>query len=194
MTRVVTAAPCANCPFRKDVPIYLRSGRREEIARGLIDGHTFHCHATVDYDDEGDGHETSESVQCAGAAKALMLSGGTTQMMRIGERLGLVDLDKVAERGAEVWSLADWVRLAERSTGDDPVFTDDEVNPCGTVDEGCLAPAGYMGSGGAVISGTESADGECPECGEPVCSNCADAYGHCGTCHSYHQDEDDDGR
>jgi hypothetical protein len=117
-----------------------------------------------------------------------MLSGGTTQMMRIGERLGLVDLDKVAERGADVWTLDDWVLLEERSTGDNPVFQ--EPLACSTMEAGCLAPAGYQGSGGGVISGTESADGECPECGVPVCSNCADAKGLCGTCHGYHEDEE----
>ena len=31
----VLKAPCAKCPFRSDVPIYLRAGRREDIARGL---------------------------------------------------------------------------------------------------------------------------------------------------------------
>lgn len=188
MNQVVTAAPCAKCPFRKDVPIYLRAGAREEIARSLIDGRTFPCHGTVHYTDEGDGYDTSDSTQCAGAAKALMLSGGTTQMMRIGERLGLVDLDKVAERGADVWSLSEWVQLEEHSTGDNPVFED--VRACNTVEAGCLAPAGYMGSGGAVISGTESADGECPMCGDPVCSECADDEGHCGNCTNY-RDEDE---
>ena len=34
----VLKAPCAKCPFRSDVPIYLRAGRREDIARGLHRG------------------------------------------------------------------------------------------------------------------------------------------------------------
>lgn len=193
MTNAITAAPCAKCPFRKDVPIYLRRERREEIAHALNNGGDFSCHATVNYveDDDGESYgDTSEATTCAGAAKALMLAGGTTQLMRVAERLGLADLDRTAERGAEVWSLTEWPLLAEGATGDNPEYDEDaEVETCGTVNAGCLAPAGYLGAGGGVLYGTEAADEECVECGEAVCSNCISEQGHCGFCAEY-EDED----
>lgn len=192
----ISAAPCAKCPFRKDVPIYLRLDRRREIARALVGGGGFPCHATVNYDlDEDEGWDSepdaSNASMCAGAAKSLMLDGGTTNHMRVAERLGLVDLDAVAERGSEVWSLAEWQTLAEGATTDDPAPADDdeEVETCSTVNAGCLAPAGYAGFNGGVAYGTEPADGECASCGEPLCSNCADTEGRCSMC----TEEEDDG-
>lgn len=69
--------PCAKCPFRYDVPGYLK--RAEEIADAVYGlQQTFSCHATVDYDDDcADGedgfHFPSEDEQhCAGAAIWLM--------------------------------------------------------------------------------------------------------------------------
>jgi hypothetical protein len=192
----VVKAPCAKCPFRKDVPIYLRRGRRQEIAEALVEGGDFPCHATVDYSEDGEGTESgSGGATCAGAAKAIMAAGGTTQLMRIAERLGAADLDDVAVRGAEVWDLDDWTRLAEGSTGDAPVWEvggeDGEVRACCTVDDGCLAPAGFLSSSGAVVRGSEEADGECVECGEPLCSNCADPEGLCSMCRDWSEDDED---
>lgn len=191
------AAPCAKCPFRKDVPIYLRADRRREIAEALIlRDETFHCHETVDYRDDDDGEtygDTTNARPCAGAAKAVMAAGGMGQMLRIEERLGLVDPQKIAERGAPVWTLAEWPRLAEGSTGDDPRFEDDdeESGACGVVNGSCLAPAGYLGASGGVIEGTETVDTVCPVCGEFVCEECSDDEGRClnGMCSD---DEEDD--
>lgn len=194
----IAAVPCARCPFRKDVPVYLRADRREEIADSLYAGQDFPCHATVTYKD-GQGEstaDTSRSVTCAGAAKALMLTGGTTQLMRIAERLGAADLDATAERGAEVWSLDEWRRLAMGSTGDDPTWEIPEnVETCNTVDDRCLAPAGFLTGSGGVVRGTVAADMECSECSEAVCSNCADDEGRCGTCRGWDfEDEDEEAR
>jgi hypothetical protein len=198
MTAVVTAAPCAKCPFRRDVPIYLRLGRRREIARHLIDGGSFACHATVDYDpdEEGEGldddYDDSGASMCAGAAKAMLADDATTNAMRVAERLGVVDLDRVAERGADVWGLAEWQTLAEGATADNPeeADDDDEIETCNTVNERCIAPAGYGGYGGGIAYGTDPADLKCSECWEPVCSACADEEGRCGLCTD---EEDDDG-
>lgn len=173
----MTKAPCAKCPFRMDVPIYLRAARRSEIAASLLRGETFPCHATVEHDEEGDACG-GEWTPCSGAEKALMAVGQTTQMARISARLGLLDLDGVAERGAECWDLNTWQSLPEGATeGCEP----EEVATCSVVDPGCLAPAGFL-VGGGVQMGTEPADDECRVCGEPVCSNCLRADGCCATC------------
>lgn len=89
----MTRTPCAKCPFRKDVPSYLRFGRRVEIAQALLSGGSFHCHNTVDYsqeDDEGETiADTSDALLCAGAERSLAAAGTSSQMGRIAERLGL---------------------------------------------------------------------------------------------------------
>lgn len=184
----MVATPCTSCPFRKDKPIYLRRGRRAEIAQALLSGQSFWCHGTVDYDgDEDEWGEvepnTANAKMCAGAEKALMAIGQSSQMGRIAERLGLVDLDRQEARGAEVWDLHEWQRLNEGATADNPEGDgdDDEGEPCGTVGPNCIAPAGFL-VGGGVVEGTEAADSECTECGEPLCSECADAQGRCGLC------------
>lgn len=195
--RAITAAPCAKCPFRRDVPIYLRADRRAEITDALADGASFPCHQTVRWNEDDDGEEwadVEDGVECAGAQKALMDAGGSGQLARIAERLGMADLDQLAERGADVWSLNDWARLAEGSTGDNPTWEvgdADGVSTCNTVNAGCLAPAGTLTPSGAVLEGREEADGECPTCGEGVCSNCADSAGRCSMC-TEEPDEDDE--
>lgn len=189
--------PCVKCPFRKDVPIYLRTGRRQEIAENLLAQRTFWCHATVEHreDDNGEGWaDTSESAECAGAVKSLMLVGGTTQTARVAERLGMVDLDAIESSPVEVWDLDTWRRLAEGATGDDPQMDEEaEVETCAVSDSGCLAPAGWLGAGGGVVRGTVAADGRCEACGDPVCSNCR--HGEDGPCFDcLPEDEEWDGR
>lgn len=82
--------PCAKCPFRTDVPGYLRRTRAVEIANGLIRG-TFACHETVDYSGESDGRETEKTHHCAGALIMLEHMEEPSQMMRIAERIGCYD-------------------------------------------------------------------------------------------------------
>jgi hypothetical protein len=175
------------------VPVYLHVGRRADIAHGLVDGRDFYCHETVGYDNEDDDGETvpdtMDAVICAGAAKSLLAAGGSTQMMRIAERLGLADLDVTAERGPDVWDLNLWTEIEMGSTGDDWQYAEEaEVETCNTVNDGCLAPAGFLGSNGGVVRGAEAADGRCAECDEPLCSNCADSKGRCIMC----TDEEDE--
>jgi hypothetical protein len=42
--------PCGNCPFRTDRVPFLSRDRAQEIADSLLDGASFHCHKTLDYE------------------------------------------------------------------------------------------------------------------------------------------------
>lgn len=186
----VTSNPCAKCPFRKDVPIYLRADRRQEIADAIFDGGDFSCHATVSYweDDDGECADTTDARICAGAVKALELCGGSMQMMRIAERLGGVrEGHHPADSEVEVWDLNDWMVIPEGATADTEV---PDILTCETVGPYCLAPAGYLTLSGAAKVGTEEADDECAECGSPTCPNCLAEDGRCGNC----ADDEDDWR
>lgn len=95
--RYEMTSPCAKCPFRTDVPGYLRRARAREIATTLTRyQQTFTCHATVDYETgEGEGVDTPDSQHCAGAMIMLEHMGQPNQMMRIAERLGMYDMRKL---------------------------------------------------------------------------------------------------
>lgn len=60
--------PCAHCPFRRDVEPFLHPERAEEIAYSAQNPYSeFHCHKTIDYDeDDGEGLVTDKSLICAG--------------------------------------------------------------------------------------------------------------------------------
>ncbi len=65
------AKPCQHCPFRNDVPPFLRAERGEELALSSLNPYnSFPCHkTTVHSDDEDDFGEmlvTKDSKQCAG--------------------------------------------------------------------------------------------------------------------------------
>lgn len=193
-TKAIMGAPCAKCPFRKDVPIYISRERRAEISTALLSGQTFWCHNTVDYDGEPDewGEEqpdTTDSIPCAGAEKALLGIGQTSQMGRISSRLGLLDYDKVETTGAPSWDLHTWQTLGEGSVeGEEIEEIEEYIETCSVVNQGCLAPAGYA-VGGGVVEGTEAADEHCEACGEAVCSNCITANGMCEFCDEEEEDE-----
>lgn len=188
---MVAKAACRKCPFRSDVPIYLRADRRREIVDALVlRDEVFHCHEQVEYSDDAPD-EVGEYVvvhtgpMCAGAAKAVLAAGGTTNWLRGAARFGGADLDELASKGPAVWSLSVWPLVPEGGTAAtwDPNEEEDaEVATCSTVNAGCLAPAGYLGIGGSVVAGTVAADGECATCGESLCSNCADEDGNCLMC------------
>lgn len=191
----VRARPCAKCPFRADVPNYLRSGRRIQIATAIAQGGDFPCHeTTVDcYDEDGmsDRQATSDSKLCAGAIKAALASGAVPQNIRIMSRLGMIDLDAIERTGAECLNLTAWASVS-RGEGDgrdaEPVDDDDMSGPCVVSGPGCMAPAGYLIDGVAVPSDVD-ADNACGLCGEPVCSTCISDSGRCDSCAD--EDEDD---
>lgn len=62
--------PCDSCPFRSDIPPFLRRDRAREIVQALLSGMPFHCHKTLDYDtdaDDGEPEVVEASRHCAGA-------------------------------------------------------------------------------------------------------------------------------
>lgn len=203
MSAVITqvrARPCAKCPFRADVPNYLRARRRIEIATAIAQGGDFPCHeTTVDCEDEdgmSDRIATSDSKLCAGAIKAALAAGAVPQNIRIMARLGMIDLDAIESTGAECLNLTAWASPS-RGEGDgrdaeEPVDDEDDYSgPCVVSGPGCMAPAGYLIDGIAVPSDTV-ADNACGLCGEPVCSTCITVSGHCDACDGDEDDEDDE--
>lgn len=85
--------PCANCPFRNDIPGYLARERVIEIAESVLNQQSFPCHKTTVEDDGdeavGELVSTADSEQCAGAEIFAAFHGRSSQMARIAERLGL---------------------------------------------------------------------------------------------------------
>ncbi|MCJ7725648.1 MAG: hypothetical protein MUP76_04585 [Acidimicrobiia bacterium] len=174
--------PCAKCPFRakfKGDGDYLRPGRRAEIALSVLEGAEFPCHETVNYDTEDGEPDERDAEPCIGLDIVMLRAGQSGQMMRIRERLGMLNSDALLVKSArmQMWT---W----------DEVTLDDlegiEGETCSVVGVDCLAPAGYA-VGGGVMRGTEflDADEYCPECGEPVCANCMEDVEH--ACFEYRQ-------
>lgn len=86
-------APCSNCPFRTDIVFHLRTERVEEILDAVLDrGLTFACHKTTE---AGGQCNPSKEQHCAGAMILAEHQDRPNQMMRIGERLGFYDREKL---------------------------------------------------------------------------------------------------
>ena len=87
--------PCNNCPFRvgNGEKFQLRQDRLFEIGRG----EGFQCHKTVDYDVEDDEEPSRGSMpqECAGFMALRHRHEDPTQLMRIAERLGLLDCSQL---------------------------------------------------------------------------------------------------
>jgi hypothetical protein len=180
VSRYKLRRPCENCPFRTDVPGYLRRERAQEIAEALAKGAEFACHQTTVSDEEfgGDGSErvaTPDSAFCAGALITMERSGQANQIMRVAERLGLYEHEKLDMYAPVHGSLYAFVQ----HHGDDDV---DEDECCAVVEEGCEAPAGMLLDGFVVPAEREGELHECPECGQPVCDNCSNDAGVCAYC------------
>lgn len=173
--------PCARCPFRDDVPNYLRRDRRRSILREMQSGKDFHCHKTVDYSHENDEGETipdvSDSSLCAGASLLFLRNesepGG--QVARIALRL---DPKYAAALDACTTPIRSWESWRDGGDDDsnepeDDDESDDEPRVCNTVDDDCTAPAGWGGYGGVMANDDADAEHDCRSCGEPVCAACA---------------------
>lgn len=86
--------PCPNCPFSESTPGFLRARRAQELVDGILSGHTFDCHKTVGHDEDGEPIMEG-NLHCAGAAIFLEKLDRPNQLMRIFERLGGYDREKL---------------------------------------------------------------------------------------------------
>lgn len=169
--------PCKDCPFRTDVKPYLRAARVSELEGSLAHrGRDFTCHKTLVVDEDEDGGDEDgegslvpgpNAQRCAGAAILLHKIGRENQMMRLEERLGLLDLSAL-DMDAPVFDSF----LEMKQAQSDYVEPEPARNPCAVSDSDCRAPAGRMGDGG-VEEGTKDAEYECNFCGDPVCGSCS---------------------
>lgn len=90
--------PCSNCPFLRDGGVRLTKARVKQIASAMLSsqGATFACHKTTVPSEDGMAmRETPNSRHCAGALIFAERNGNGTQMMRIAERLGMYDAEKL---------------------------------------------------------------------------------------------------
>ena len=78
MIRYSQRAPCQDCPFRLDVPPYLRPGRAAEIVRLIYDSRPFVCHE-------------NHAQHCAGALIMLEHAEVYTLLLVIARQLGAYD-------------------------------------------------------------------------------------------------------
>lgn len=201
--RPICLAPCVKCPWRaefKGDDDYLRPGRRAGIMRELLADGQFPCHETIDHADaESDDLEVhdnvdySKAMECAGSSLVLLRAGRDTQMLRIMERIGMVDLEALEARnaGIELWTLREALDEVHNLRLDDE--GEEDEGTCNVVNSGCEAPAGYM-IGGEAVRGDDMVDTVCPVCGEYVCDNCSDDEGRClnGMCSDEEEDDDYD--
>jgi hypothetical protein len=191
--RYSLTAACAKCPFRTDVPKYLRPERAREIARSIQGGSDFPCHVTTVQSEDEDGMGRLEdkvgvSRVCAGAIATMEREGNPNQMLRIAERIGLYNPEKIIAADLPVYdSLNNWVRSyfqepTPTATVDGEIL---EYEHCGVVGEDCEDPAGY-----AYGSSVEDNDDE-PTCNpfEDNCYSCGNLA--CAACRSDQWDDDD---
>ena len=183
--------PCKKCPFRTDVPPYLNAARVGEIATSIQQGGPFHCHETTVPSDDGESMEVGpDSSVCAGSIIVMEKMGQPNQHLRIAERLGLYD-PKRMHMDSPVHD--SWVAVQRHHGGRDE--EEEQGQTCEVVGPGCEAPAGYMVNG-AVVEGTEYVEGECSECGRPVCDACSTVVARYGddvtVCIECEEDEDED--
>jgi hypothetical protein len=185
--------PCAKCPFRSDVEPYLQLERAQEIAANLRDTGVFHCHKTTDLDggfddDSGEYTPSGQEQQCAGATILQEHDGQLGQMLRIAERIGVYDRNRMDLDAPVPALISDWVRRYRPET---PTVTVDgeelEYEHCGVVGPDCEDPAGYGGGGGVWENDDEPTchpvDDACVECGNPMCGACRSEAGDlCVTC------------
>jgi hypothetical protein len=101
--------PCANCPFRTDVPAYLRPDRIRQIADDIQADQTFWCHKTVDHDEECDESVIGKRARvCAGMMATVENEGRPGQGMRVGERLGMYSPELLDSAAPVYGSIEEW--------------------------------------------------------------------------------------
>lgn len=112
--------PCKKCPFRHDIPGYLRGERAEEIANSVLRQESFACHETTEEKEDDDGESeavaTADSQECAGAGIFAAHHGVSSQLSRIACRLGIkvAELDMSAPVFDDIDAMIDHHTEAER--------------------------------------------------------------------------------
>jgi len=104
--------PCDNCPFRIDVPPFIRPARAIEILTG---DQAFACHKTVDYKGSFEGKLDELTQHCAGVLIILERENKPHQMMRIMERIGGYDQRKLDRKAPVYASIKACVSAHERA-------------------------------------------------------------------------------
>lgn len=160
--------PCPHCPFRTDVPAYLRGERASQIATDIARGAPFACHETTvpDEDDDATMVVGPGSKMCAGAMLVMMAEDAPNQALRMAERLGYWDPAEMDSSSPTFPTFAQFVRHHAGPDGD-------EFESCCWSGPGCEAPAGYLVDGVAVPATSGGETFSCASCGEPVCGSCA---------------------
>lgn len=103
--------PCPRCPFRADIPPYLRPDFVVELRTSLERG-TFACHETVDYGDDDGGQIRATSQHCAGALLLNERDDRRSDVCQVLARLGHWHPERL-DRAAPVY--ASWDAM-ERAT------------------------------------------------------------------------------
>lgn len=104
------AAPCADCPFRREGGVRVTLARAREIARAVTGnpGATFACHKTTGVL----GNRPRVQQHCVGALLFADHVGSFSQFLRIAGRLGAFDLEKLEGREDVFETEAEMVRAS----------------------------------------------------------------------------------
>lgn len=100
--------PCNNCPFRKGFGERYRLP--EDRLREIMTATSFDCHKTTRTVENSDGStdrvSTRDSQHCVGLMVILDRLNRPNQMMRIGERMGMIDYSTLDPKGEvyDSWS------------------------------------------------------------------------------------------
>jgi hypothetical protein len=103
--------PCVTCPFRKGLGSHFQLRRLEDIRRDVA----FQCHKTVDYEAWNDEvkRQGDRPQQCAGLMALLHRMNEPNQIMRVAERIGVLDCAKLDPENEVYATWAEAVRAHE---------------------------------------------------------------------------------
>lgn len=110
--------PCPSCPFLKSGGIRLSKSRAKQIGSMMLSsaGSSFPCHQTTTEEERraatrsNDFYPRDYHIHCAGALIFAEKNGSATQMMRICERIGMYDAEKLMSNKEVVASVFDNLR------------------------------------------------------------------------------------
>jgi hypothetical protein len=103
--------PCDTCPFR--LGNFDDFDFCQERFEEIVNAPSFQCHKTVEYGEDEFGEpitgQGDNPQQCFGLMSVLAKSGLENQIMQVAERLGCLDVSKLAE-SQETYSGVDELR------------------------------------------------------------------------------------